>query len=117
MKIDRPSFYADLAVLTDVIRGMIYRDFGYEHISQKLVDKIITTQFDKHGVSVPVINYGKVLERSDIKNEISPLKKEKQLELDFEGMGYKDNGPNNIFKPEVDINFEPDFELPPEDDK
>ena len=117
MKIDRPSFYADLAVLTDVIRGMIYRDFGYKHISQKLVDKIITIQHDKHGVAVPVINYSKVLEYGDIKSEIVPLKKEEQLDLDFEGKGYKDDGPNNIFKPEVDIHFEPDFELPPEDDK
>lgn len=118
MKIDRPSFYADLAVLTDVIRGMIYRDFGYTHISQILVDKLVSTERDKTGHPVPIVNYSKVLERSDIVSDehITPIR-EKQLEIDFEGMGYMDDGPNNIFKSEIDIHFEPDFEIPPEDDK
>jgi|TARA_B100000287_G_scaffold350262_1_gene339029 hypothetical protein len=118
MKIDRPSFYADLAVLTDIIRGMIYRDFGYTHISQILVDKIVSTVRDKTGNPAPVINYSKVLERSDIVNDehITPMR-ERQLELDFEEAGYIDDGPNNIFKSEIDVEFEPDIELPPDDDK
>ena len=119
MKIDRPTFYADLAVLTDIIRGMIYRDFGYVHISQKLIDKIVTIERDKSGHSIPILNYSKVLNHSDIQNdsEITVLTKEEQLELDFNGIGYLDDGPNNIFKPEVEVHFEPDFELPPDDDK
>ena len=113
MKVDRPSFYADLAILTDIMRGMIYRDFGYEHISQKLVDKMVTIGRDKTGHAVPVVNYSRVLQHEDIKKDhITPITKEEQLELDFNGLGYEDNGPKDVF-------FTPDIEWPddPEDDK
>jgi hypothetical protein len=37
MKTNQPAFTKDLALLVDVMRGMIYRDFGLDHPAQQLV--------------------------------------------------------------------------------
>ena len=38
MKTNQPNFTKDLALLVDVMRGMIYRDFKIKHPAQKLAD-------------------------------------------------------------------------------
>tara|TARA_B100001063_G_scaffold70916_1_gene65039 strand:+ start:1065 stop:1535 length:471 start_codon:yes stop_codon:yes gene_type:complete len=94
--INKEHFYGDLALITEVLRGMIMRDFGKEHLAQALIDKIITVEHNAKGEVQPVINYSKVLEPKDLP----------QHKLDF--------GDDN----ETEIVFEPDFEFPePEDDK
>tara|TARA_Y100000389_G_C17366354_1_gene466534 strand:- start:249 stop:719 length:471 start_codon:yes stop_codon:yes gene_type:complete len=94
--INKEHFYGDLALITEVLRGMIMRDFGKEHLAQALIDKIITVEHNVKGEVQPVINYSKVLEPKDLP----------QHKLDF--------GDDN----ETEIVFEPDFEFPePEDDK
>ena len=40
--INKKHFYGDLAMVTELLRGMIYRDFGKEHLATILIDKIIT---------------------------------------------------------------------------
>ena len=94
--IHKKHFYGDLALVTEILRGMIMRDFGKEHLAQSLIDKIITIEHNTNGEVQPVINYSKVLEAKDLP----------QHKLDF--------GDDN----ETEIVFEPDFEFPePEDDK
>ena len=94
--INKKHFYGDLALLTEIARGMIFRDFDREHLAQALIDKIVTVQDNEKGEVAPTINYGKVLEAKDLPGQ----------KLDF---GDED---------EKEIHFEPDFELPipPEDD-
>ena len=91
--VHRKEFYGDLAMVTELVRGMIFRDMDKYHISQALIDKVINIQHNEKGEIQPVINYSKVLEQKDLP----------QQELDFG---------------EKEIHFEPDFEIPipPEDD-
>jgi len=96
MNINKKHFYGDLALVTEILRGMIYRDFGKEHLAHALIDKIIEVQYNEKGEVAPIINYGKVLTQADLPNQ----------KLDFGD------------EPEKEIHFEPDFEIPipPEDD-
>jgi hypothetical protein len=91
--ISKPHFYGDIALITEICRGLIYRDMGKKHIAQVLIDKIIDVR-DDNGQVQPIINYGNVLESKDMQ----------QKELDFGDEG-------------KEIHFEPDFEIPlPEED-
>ena len=88
--INKKEFYGDLAMITEIVRGLIYRDFKREHLATVLIDKIIDIQYNEKGEVQPVINYSRVLEQKDMPGQ--------------EG--------------EKEIHFEPDFEIPipPEDD-
>ena len=88
--INKKEFYGDLAMITELVRGLIYRDFKREHLATVLIDKIIDIQYNERGEVQPVINYSRVLEQKDMPGQ--------------EG--------------EKEIHFEPDFEIPipPEDD-
>ena len=93
--IHKKHFYGDLALVTEILRGMIMRDFGKEHLAQSLIDKIITVEHNANGEVQPVINYSKVLTQEDLPGQ----------KLDFGDEG------------EQEIIFEPDFEIPlPEED-
>lgn len=93
--INKKHFYGDLALVTEIVRGMIMRDFDKEHLAQALIDKIITIEHNAKGEVQPIINYSKVLTQKDLP----------QHKLDF--------GDDN----ETEIVFEPDFEIPlPEED-
>ena len=94
--INKKEFYGDLAMITELVRGLIYRDFKREHLATVLIDKIIDIQYNEKGEVQPVINYSRVLEQKDMPGQ----------KLDFGD------------EPEKEIHFEPDFEipLPPEDD-
>ncbi len=88
--INKKEFYGDLAMITELVRGLIYRDFKREHLATVLIDKIIDIQYNEKGEVQPIINYSRVLEQKDMPGQ--------------EG--------------EKEIHFEPDFEIPipPEDD-
>lgn len=96
MKTDRPEFMKDLALLVDIMRGMIYRDFELKHASQTLSDKIVEIGYNKHGGMTAKLNYAKVLEEVTTKPKTS-LSTEIKKEL-------KDINDTNGF-------FEPDGEL------
>ena len=83
-------------MITELVRGLIYRDFKREHLATVLIDKIIDIQYNEKGEVQPVINYSRVLEQKDMPGQ----------KLDFGDEGEKE------------IHFEPDFEIPipPEDD-
>ena len=92
--INKKHFYGDLAMVTEIIRGMIMRDFNKEHLAQHLIDKVIDIKYNAAGEVQPVINYGRVLSQEDLP----------QRKLDFGDE-------------EKEIHFEPDFEIPlPEED-
>ena len=89
IKTDKKSFTKDLAMLVDVMRGLIYRDFNIKHPSQVMSEKMVELRTLKDGSQSARINY-------DIfnKGKTVPLNPEVKEEL-------KD-GPG-IFEPEGDL--------------
>ena len=91
------TFTADLAVVIDTIRGLIYRDFSKPHPVQQLSDKMVT--INMHGKSKTAkLDYNKVL---GTKHKVhKPLSRDIEDEVrDLSDM--------------ADIQFTPDFD--PED--
>ena len=64
MKTNQPNFTKDLALLVDVMRGMIYRDFKIKHPAQKLADKMVELKTNKAWTVSAKINYSNVLDES-----------------------------------------------------
>ena len=89
IKTEKNSFTKDLAMLVDVMRGLIYRDFGMKHPSQVLSEKMVELRTLKDGSKSARIDY-------DIfkKGKTVPLNPDVKEEL-------KD-GPGN-FEPEGDL--------------
>lgn len=82
MKTSQPSFTKDLALLVDVMRGMIYRDFDMKHPAQVLSDKMVVLKINRSGSLSAKIDYSTVLDKSmstskpissDIKKELKDL--------------------------------------------
>jgi len=82
VKTDRYNFTKDLAMVVDMIRGLIYRDFDMKHPTQELSDKIVTLNINKKGEQSAKIDYTKVLEvkakspkplSTEFKNELKDL--------------------------------------------
>ena len=69
MKTNQPQFTKDLALLVDVMRGMIYRDFGLKHPAQKLSDKMVDLKTNRNGTLSAKIDYSKVIEDVTIKSK------------------------------------------------
>ena len=93
------TFTADLAVVIDTIRGLIYRDFSKPHPAQQLADKMVTINM-KGKAKTAKLDYNKVL---GTKHKVhKPLSKDIEDEVrDLSDM--------------ADIQFTPDFD--PEDKK
>ena len=89
IKTEKPSFTKDLAMLVDVMRGLIYRDFGMKHPSQVLSEKMVELKTFKNGTQSARINYD-IFKRG----KTVPLNPDVKEEL-------KD-GPGN-FEPEGDL--------------
>ena len=79
MKTNNPDFTKDLALLVDVMRGMIYRDFKIKHPAQKLADKMVELKTNKAGTVSAKINYSNVLDES-VRNN-SPISGDVNKEL------------------------------------
>ena len=62
IKTDGYNFTKDLAMLVDMIRGLIYRDFDMKHPTQELADKLVDISINKRGEKSAKIDYTKVLE-------------------------------------------------------
>ena len=82
MKTNTPHFMRDLALLVDVMRGMIYRDFLLPHPAQQLSDKIVSLDMSRKGDTAK-IDYSKVVDKKhrvhkplsdEIKTELNHLK-------------------------------------------
>ena len=91
------TFTADLAVVIDTIRGLIYRDFNKTHPAQQLADKMVSI-YAKGKSKSAKLDYSKVL---DVRHKPhKPLSRDIEDEVrDLSDM--------------ADIQFTPDFD--PED--
>ena len=82
IKTNRDSFTKDLAILVDVMRGLIYRDFDIKHPAQVLSDKLVTLSNLKDGSQSAKIDYTSLLDTKhkqhkpfspDIKDELRDI--------------------------------------------
>ena len=96
VKTDKHSFTKDLALLVDMMRGLMYRDFGVKHPAQSLSDKMVTLKVNRDGTQSAKIDYTGVTD-TKVKNG-KPLSKDFKEELkDLNETGIKfdpddDNG-------------------------
>ena len=94
IRTDKLTFTADLALVIDAIRGLVYRDFNKPHPAQKLTDKMVTLNTSGKNKSAK-LDYSKVL---DVKHKPhKPLSRDIEDEVrDLSDM--------------ADIQFTPDFD-------
>ena len=81
MKTNQPNFTKDLALLVDVMRGMIYRDFKLPHPAQKLADKMVVLKQNKAGTVSAKLNYAEVLEKDKPVRNNKPISPDVNKEL------------------------------------
>ena len=79
VKTDKYDFTKDLALLVDIMRGLLYRDFGIKHPAQSLSDKMVNLKVNKNGTQSAQIDYTGVINGS--KKNGKPLSKEVKEEL------------------------------------
>ena len=95
VKTDKYDFTKDLALLVDIMRGLLYRDFGIKHPAQSLSDKMVNLKVNKNGTQSAQIDYTGVINGS--KKNGKPLSKAVKEELkDLNETGVK-------FDPEIDF--------------
>ena len=99
IKTNQLAFTADLALVIDTIRGLVYRDFNKPHPAQKLTDKLVTLNTSGKNKTAR-LDYSKVLDTKHKPHK--PFSKDIEDEVrDLADM--------------ADIHFTPDFE--PDNDK
>jgi hypothetical protein len=52
VRTDRHTFTTDLALVVDMIRGLVYRDFDMPHPAQKLTEKLVNLKVNKDGYTI-----------------------------------------------------------------
>ena len=85
MKTHKPIFTKDFAFLVDVMRSTIKRDFGLNHVVQKMVDKSVTVSTNQNGEQVARINYESFGYKPKNKN---PLSEDANDELNSGGVEF-----------------------------
>ena len=100
IRTDRLTFTADLALVIDSIRGLIYRDFNKPHPAQQLTDKMVKINMRGKNKTAQ-LNYNEVLNINHKPHR--PLSRDVEDEIrDLSDM--------------ADIEFTPDFDLDPDND-
>jgi len=94
MKTQSETFTKDFSFLVDVLRSTIKRDFGLNHIVQKMVDKSVELKVDRNNNTMARINYEKLQDMA-FKKKTKPLSNDVNDELNPSG-----------------IEFTPDFDPP-----
>ena len=93
VKTDKHNFTKDLALLVDVMRGMIYRDFKLPHPAQKLADKMVELKTNRAGTVSAKLNYANVLDTpgktsrpisAEVKNELKDIN-DSSIQFDPDG--------------------------------
>ena len=74
VKTEKNTFTKDLAMVVDMIRGLVYRDFEMVHPAQKLADKLVHLKQNQGSAMSARIDYSTVLDK--------PLKTNKPLSKD-----------------------------------
>ena len=99
IRTDKLTFTADLALVIDAIRGLVYRDFNKPHPAQQLADAMVTLNASGKNKSAR-LDYNKVLKTNHKPHK--PLSRDIEDEVrDLSDM--------------ADVHFTPDFE--PDNDK
>jgi hypothetical protein len=62
IKTDKHTFTTDLALVIDMIRGLVYRDFDMTHPAQKLTEKLVNLKINKDGSQSAKIDYSSVID-------------------------------------------------------
>ena len=82
IKTDKHTFTKDLALVVDMVRGLVYRDFEMTHPAQKLTEKLVNLKINKDGTQSAKIDYSSIIDvpsktpkplSSDVKNELKDL--------------------------------------------
>ena len=79
IKTEKQSFTKDLAMVVDMIRGLVYRDFDMPHPSQKLSDKLVQLKKNQGSALSARIDYSSVIDKPAKTNK--PLSKDVKEDL------------------------------------
>jgi len=97
VKTDKYDFTKDLALLVDIMRGLMYRDFGIKHPAQKLSDKMVNVRVNKDGGQSAQINYTGVIDtQAETKKPLSKEVKEDLKDLNETGIKFDPDDDNGI---------------------
>ena len=89
IKTDKHTFTRDLALLVDMMRGLMYRDFGIKHPAQKLSDKMVNVRVNKDGGQSAQIDYTGVIDtQAQTKKPLSKEIKEDLKDLNETGIKF-----------------------------
>ena len=89
IKTDKHSFTKDLALLVDVMRGLMYRDFGVKHPAQNLSDKMVNLKVNRDGTQSAQIDYTNVTNtQAQTKKPLSKDFKEELKDLNETGIKF-----------------------------
>lgn len=95
MKTQTETFTKDFSFLVDVLRSTIKRDFGLNHIVQKMVDKSVELKVDRENNQMARIDYEKLSDMS-FKKKTKPISKDVNDELNPTGVEFTpDFDPNH----------------------
>ena len=98
IRTDKLTFTADLALVIDAIRGLVYRDFNKPHPAQQLADAMVTLNASGKNKSAR-LDYNKVLKTNHKPHK--PLSRDIEDEVrDLSDM--------------ADVHFTPDFDFDPD---
>ena len=96
MKTQSETFTKDFSFLVDVLRSTIKRDFGLNHIVQKMVDKSVGLKVDRNNNQMARINYENLSNMNFHPKKTSPLSEELKDELNPSGIEFTpDFDPSN----------------------
>ena len=89
VKTDKYDFTKDLALLVDIMRGLLYRDFGIKHPAQSLSDKMVNLKVNKDGTQSAKIDYTGVIDtQAQTKKPLSKEVKEDLKDLNETGIKF-----------------------------
>ena len=97
VKTDKHSFTKDLALLVDIMRGLLYRDFNMNHPAQKLSDKMVKLKVNRDGTQSAQIDYSTVTDtKSKNGKPLSKDFKEELKDLNETGIKFDPDDDNGI---------------------
>ena len=95
MKTQSETFTKDFSFLVDVLRSTIKRDFGLNHIVQKMVDRSVELKVDRNNNTMARINYEN-LQNMAFKSKTKPISNDVNDELNPSGIEFNpDFDPSN----------------------
>jgi hypothetical protein len=78
IKTEKQSFTKDLAMVVDMIRGLVYRDFDMVHPAQKLSDKLVQVNKNQGNALSARIDYSSIIDKP---TKTKPLSKDVKEDL------------------------------------